>query len=487
MAKHDNSKSLKTIEEFEQKLRKRITQGDALACLQLVEHFERKGMAPHQLEAHNRINLLREASNKGIGAASVLLGNWYLKGHYVKQDPAQAILFFEHAGKVCKDAYGYYKLAEMFQRGLAVQAQPEKGLQYLKKAMDMGNADAIFTYASQIMTTEAEHAFHLLKDNYKKHGHLRSLLCLNDSSLFKPEKTQLFFESNHQNDAYISSLLAWRYLKVHQYDQALPLSEFAVSQNNPIGYYVRALIELNRPDGDAQYAQQMMVQAAQSGHVEAAYHAAITLLEQFDGIQSAEHKQKALQQALSWLGQSAQAGFAPAQFSLGQCWLQGIGVVANTQEAFGWLERAAQQGHVDAIFSLAINLPSEHQQHLPLLHAAAQAGHTKAMLCIGLYLQKHQQPNEAIPWFEQAKQGGDQRANYMLGLAYRDGVGVEVDSKRAVQLLKSAGESGDADAYFVLYQSYKQGIAVRKNKKSQDKYLKLAQQAGHPQALQLQE
>ena len=122
---------------FEQQLRKKAQQGDGVACFQLVEHFERKAPAQNKLESQNRINLLVQSSNQGVGAASILLGRWYLTGHYVAKDSAKAIMFFEHAGNVCKDSFGFYQLAEMFQTGKGVSVNTEKGLDYLKKAVAM--------------------------------------------------------------------------------------------------------------------------------------------------------------------------------------------------------------------------------------------------------------------------------------------------------------------------------------------------------------
>lgn len=486
-AQQHTQQQAQSMAEFEQQLRDKAQKGDPVACFQIVEHFERKAQAANKLEAQNRINLLLEASNKGVGAASLLLGRWYLNGHYVNKDPAKAILFFEHAGNVCKDSYGYYQLAEMFQTGVGVKAYPEKGLEYLKKAVDLHNPDAIFTYASQVLKTDADKALQLLKDNYKKQHHVRSLLFLNDSPDFNQSKVQTFLENQHQNDPLISALLAFRYLNQGKIAEAKQLADYAAEQNDAVGCHVRALIEFQDENGSQELAQQWMLKAAQRGHVDASYRVGLGLLSQAEQQNDPALEEKIVQQALQFIAQAAQAGFAPAQFSLGQCWLQGIGVEKNQQEGLGWIERAAQQGHVDAMFTLALNLPVDHAQHLPLLQAAAQSGHSKAMLCMGLYLQNHAQHEQAFEWFKHAKEHGDLRADFMLGMAYLTGNGVEADSKHAVELLNQAGEAGDIDAYFALYEAYRDGNGVRKNKKSQAKYLKLAQQGNHPEALKIEE
>lgn len=479
--KDETLQQQQSLEQYEQHLRQRAQQGDAVACFELVDHFERKGQASNMLEAQTRINLLIEASNKNVGAASVLLGHWYLTGHYVTSDTAKAILFFEHAGNVCKQAAGFYRLAEMFDRGVGVAAHVKKANEYLKKAVELKHPDAIFTTALQLLVNSVNKAFQLLKDNYQQQGHIRSLFLLNDEPRFNRDKVTAILKENSVKEPFAAALLAARLLQENQLEQIAPLLEFAKKHQNPIAYYVSALMALQH--NQSEQAQQDLLMAASLGHVEAAYRAGLNLAEKIDAIANEKQHKLATEQMLKLFAQAAQDGFAPAQFSLAQCWLQGVGVEKNQQEAIGWLDRAAQQGHVEAMFVLALNLAVDHPQHLPLLQAAAQAGHSKAILCIGMYHQNNNEPTEAIIWFNKAKDLNDARADYFLGQAYLQGLGVEADSKQAMAHFKIASEEGDADAAFALYQGYRDGVGVRRNKKSQEKYLKQAQAAQHPEAL----
>lgn len=474
-----------TLEEYEQQLRAQAQAGDPTACFTLVDHFERKAPAANMLEAQHRINYLIEASNKGVGAASVLLGTWYLTGHYVAKDIAQAILFFEHAGNTGKDPAGFYRLAELFDQGTYLPINRKKSEDYLKKAVAAGHVDAIFTYATKILATDINQAFKLLQENYQNKGHVRSLFFLKDDGRFNQSKVEKIIQANSKNEPYAAALYAARLFDANQKEQAQPFIEFAKQNNNPIGYYLSALILLEQEQFEQ--AHQHMLIAANLGHIEAAYRSGLVISQQLDQITDPAVQQQLVSQMVQLFAQAAQGGFAPAQFSLAQCWLQGIGVEKNQQEAMSWLDRAAQQGHIEAIFALAINLPSDHEQHLPLLKVAAEAGHTKAMLCIGMYLQNNQQADQAIAIFNQAKAANDLRADYLLGMAYLNGVGVEADAKQAVEFFKLSSENNDSDAHFALYEAYKDGVGVRRNKKSQAKYLKLAQVAGHPKALDLTE
>ena len=474
-----------SLELYEQELRDKAQTGDPVACFNLVDHFERKGKADNLLEAQYRTNFLMQASNQGLGAASILLATWYLNGHYVNKDIAKAILFFEHAASVGKSPMGYYRLAELFESGEYLPANVDKAEQYLQKAFKAGYPDAIFTVAVKQLETDQDKAFKLLQDNYVKHAHIRSLLILNDHPEFNQEKLVKLLAQYSTTESFAAALYAAKLFDHQQFDVIETPLAFAKTHNNPIAYYVAGLMALKLQNTEQAY-QEMLV-AAELGHIEAAYRVAVALSQQADEIEDEKAKHDVVQKMLGFFAKAAQNGFAPAQYSLAQCWLQGIGLEKNQQEALGWLERAAQQGHVDASFTLAMNLPMEHPQHLPLLQQAAQAGHSQAMLCVGMYLQYQNQAEQAMAWFEHAKQVGDLRADYLIALAYRDGVGVEADPKKAIDFLKLASDHGDTDAHFALYEAYRDGVGVRRNKKSQAKYLKLAQAQGHPEAQDIKE
>ena len=54
------------------------------------------------------------------------------------------------------------------------------------------------------------------------------------------------------------------------------------------------------------------------------------------------------------LARAARSGSVEAQFRVGRCYLEGIGVPQATAEAVRWLERAGEAGSVDAQFYLAL-------------------------------------------------------------------------------------------------------------------------------------
>ena len=80
----------------------------------------------------------------------------------------------------------------------------------------------------------------------------------------------------------------------------------------------------------------------------------------------------------------------------------------------------------------------------------AQAGDTEAQFVLGIMYANgsgvEQDFKEAVKWFRKAAHQGYARAQYNLGGMYRDGLGVEQDLKEAVKWYQKAAEQGNADA-----------------------------------------
>ncbi len=59
--------------------------------------------------------------------------------------------------------------------------------------------------------------------------------------------------------------------------------------------------------------------------------------------------------AFEWFSKSAEQGYAEAEYFVGGCYLEGIGVSTNYELANEWLEKALEHGYVSAAYELGIN------------------------------------------------------------------------------------------------------------------------------------
>ena len=106
-------------------------------------------------------------------------------------------------------------------------------------------------------------------------------------------------------------------------------------------------------------------------------------------------------------------GYTPAQYQLGICYRDGIGVNSNADAAFLWFKRAASAGN-----------------------AAAQNE-------VGTYYRNgigttEKDVDEAAGWYEKSAAQGNVKALTNLALCYQDDWGGEINRRQAVELLKQA-------------------------------------------------
>lgn len=130
----------------------------------------------------------------------------------------------------------------------------------------------------------------------------------------------------------------------------------------------------------------------------------------FDGIGVKQN----FYEAVNWLRPSALCGFHSAQFLLGQCYQHSFGVAFNFDTALQWYLRAAEQHNHEAEFELGC------------IHQA------------GKYLQ--QDFIEAAHYLERAAQGGHDESQFLLAMCYYENKGVRFNYARAKEWAVKSGK-----------------------------------------------
>ncbi len=127
-------------------------------------------------------------------------------------------------------------------------------------------------------------------------------------------------------------------------------------------------------------------------------------------------------EALVWYRESAEQGYAKAQFALGFMYDIGRGVQQDAGEALSWFTKSAESGYCRA--QLRVGMRYVNGKGVP------------------------QDDKEAVKWFRVAAEQGDATGQYNLGFMYEDGRGVPQDNKEAVKWYKKAAEGGNDEAQF---------------------------------------
>jgi TPR repeat protein len=159
------------------------------------------------------------------------------------------------------------------------------------------------------------------------------------------------------------------------------------------------------------------------------------------------------EEALKWLGRSAEWGCAEAQCSLGERYASGRGVQASFEEAEKWLRQAAAQGNFGA------NKRLRQMLELPGLMKKAQGGDPEAQYWLGQRYDRgflvEQNHEKAAKWYRKSAEQGERYAQRELGFLYLHGQGVEQSNEEAAKWIEKAEAQGDythtMDALCLLY------------------------------------
>lgn len=127
------------------------------------------------------------------------------------------------------------------------------------------------------------------------------------------------------------------------------------------------------------------------------------------------------QEAAKWYEQAARGGSPRGQMNYGLMLLRGRGVEQDQEAGIGWLEKAAAQGLPQAQYTLG-ELYFTGDDHLP------------------------RQPDKVLPLMLPLAEAGDPKAQNIVGLCYRDAVGVSSDKEKALHWFRRAAQQGEAKA-----------------------------------------
>lgn len=127
--------------------------------------------------------------------------------------------------------------------------------------------------------------------------------------------------------------------------------------------------------------------------------------------------------AVLWFRRAAEAGHMLAQFNLGVCYDEGIGVALDQRQSLAWFLRAAEAGYAEAQSAVG-------------RHYFNGEG-------------VRQDKQRALMWYRRAADAGHVRALLKLAVCYETGDGVAVDEKRSLALYKQvelAAAAGSVEA-----------------------------------------
>jgi len=132
--------------------------------------------------------------------------------------------------------------------------------------------------------------------------------------------------------------------------------------------------------------------------------------------------------------ESAEMGYAPAQFNVAIFYYNGDGVARDPKMVFHWMEKAANQEYLLGMIQLS--------------------------KCYRMGLGVKKDDAKGVEWLEKAAKKGDVESQYQTGMAYFKGIGVLPDYEKAVYWYEKAAKGGSAEAQNELGLCYENGLGV---------------------------
>ena len=223
-------------------------------------------------------------------------------------------------------------------------------------------------------------------------------------------------------------------------------------------------------------------------------------------------EQGQVNRAFPLLMRAATSGIAEAEFRVGRCYLEGIGVPGSRAQGARWLERAGNQGYVEAQALLATlcihgyvgdgggapgggagNLFSANVAGQPDFVAAekwarraAEGGSADGQALLGFILtsgpETQRNLDEAQRWYQQSAAAGCPQGHlgYALSLA-RSSITPEMQAQ-IVEHLGRASEAGLPTALYLLGVITERGLGITANPAAAAQLYRLSAEKGHREA-----
>ena len=230
-------------------------------------------------------------------------------------------------------------------------------------------------------------------------------------------------------------------------------------------------------------------------------------------------------QSINSLKSKAKQGKATAQYLLGVCYADGIGVEANIDKAIDLYTQSGNMGHSEALHTLSLiySMKGENSRALFYQEKAARQGNIEAQSALGFYYEFKKDYNKALYWFKKAAEHSlddilyvgkiyyakeistgynmhndkeavkyfmlaskedSEEANYWLGEIYSTSKQIPHDFAKALKYYQESANKGYIKAQMKLGEAYITGNTelVKKNRYKSLEWFRKAVEQGDPTA-----
>lgn len=192
-------------------------------------------------------------------------------------------------------------------------------------------------------------------------------------------------------------------------------------------------------------------------------------------------------EAVQWYERAAKQGYAPAQSSLVEHYIYGVGVDTDYNIAKQWCEKAIEQCYPVAQYFMAEYFVKNQTERYVWYRKAAEQGYARAQNIMARYLEEGwggitKNQAEAVELYRKAAENGYAVAQNNLGNCLFYGSGCDADEVEAVEWYRKAAEQGHAQAQNNLAVCLDNGSGCAADKAEAFKWYKKAAEQGIKEA-----
>ena len=188
------------------------------------------------------------------------------------------------------------------------------------------------------------------------------------------------------------------------------------------------------------------------------------------------------EEAIRYLSLSSARGYPDAQFTLGLCYVNGLGIEKDISLGNIYIAKAAKANNISALYYMAnyYENDKEFEKMANIYHILADefddpdaSANLGSSYMFGSTI--NQDYNKAYYYLTKAYNGGvKDMITTSLGLLYYMGNGVSKDIKKALELFKEAANDGEPNAMCYIASMYENGVEVERDLNKAIEYYKKA-------------
>ncbi len=340
-------------------------------------------------------------------------------------------------GGIC----GVSGIARMLLHGIGVEKDEDKAYSLIEEAAESGEAYALYLLG-------------MLEPPNKIPKFLRKNRT-NSYQLTHRDSTKIcFWKSAVQGCPNGQNALARYYLSdinnVTDYNYGISLLKSAAMKNYAVAESNLSKIYMKE---DPSLADEYLIKAANHGHTASQVKVGEKYL--------ASKDPKVIEEGKNLILKADFKGNSRAKYLLGYMYQFGIGVEKDKKEALQYYMDASDMDEIDALNKLGWmyyngdGIKRDVSKFMDFLSKAADNGHIDAAFNLGDIHRSGSDGvdinnSEAFRLYKQAAEGGHKNAQYRLGLAYLNGIGVKTNKDEALHWIEKAIENGSIDAYYAM-------------------------------------